>query len=108
MVGPVVAKAQIVPVQVEEKAIEIPTYLLGAEDPNPPFQLVNPHKIYPYTMLDDLTDRREVKTYQAIVLENQYLRATILPELGAGCTRSMTKWPNGRSSIAMRRSSMDW
>lgn len=76
------SKAQTTPVQAEEKSIQIPTYLLGTEDPNPPFQAVNSHKIYPYTALDDLTNHREIKTYKAIILENAYLRAIILPALG--------------------------
>ncbi len=74
--------AQTKTASVTESSIEIPTYLLGSEDPNPPFQLLNEHGIYPYTMLDDLTDVRKPKTYRAIFLENEFLRATILPELG--------------------------
>jgi tetratricopeptide (TPR) repeat protein len=62
--------------------ITIPTYELGPPDPNPPFALVNPQPVYPYAMLDDLTDQRVPKTYRAIYLENQYLKITILPELG--------------------------
>jgi tetratricopeptide (TPR) repeat protein len=62
--------------------LTIPTYELGAPDPNPPFALVNPHPVYPYPMLDELSDRRVPKTYRAIYLENQYLKITILPELG--------------------------
>jgi tetratricopeptide (TPR) repeat protein len=73
------ARAQV---KVTESTIQIPTYVLGSEDPNPPFQLLNEHEIYPYTMLDDLTDRRELKSYRAILLENEYLRATILPDMG--------------------------
>ena len=42
--------------------------------------MLNP--VYPYPMLDDLSDQRAAKTYHAIYLENQYLRITILPELG--------------------------
>lgn len=61
----------------------IPTYPLGPENPNPPFRLVNPNNIYPYTELDTLTDRRQPKTYPAIVLENRYLKATVIPSLGA-------------------------
>jgi tetratricopeptide (TPR) repeat protein len=80
--GPYVAIAWAAPVRVEETSITIPTYLLGPQDPNPPFQLVNSRKVYPYTMLDDLTNRREAKQYRAIVLENAYLRATILPGVG--------------------------
>ena len=65
-----------------EGTIDLPTYVLGEEDPYPPFPLVNRHQIYPYTMLDDLTERREVKTYRAVFLENEYLKAIILPDLG--------------------------
>ena len=39
-------------------------------------------RIYPYTLLDDLTDQRENKSYKAVYLENEFLKATILPELG--------------------------
>ncbi|MFB3920619.1 MAG: DUF5107 domain-containing protein [Terriglobia bacterium] len=65
-----------------EGTITIPTYLLGEEDPNPPFPMINRHNIYPYTMLDDLTDKREPKSYKAIYLENEFLKATVLPEMG--------------------------
>jgi tetratricopeptide (TPR) repeat protein len=65
-----------------EGTIDLPTYLLGAPDPNPPFPLINRHDVYPYAMLDDLTDQREVKSYRAFFLENEYLKATILPDLG--------------------------
>jgi len=56
--------------------------LLGEEDPNPPFPLINRYRIYPYTMLDDLTDRREPHKYRALYLENEYLKAIVLPEMG--------------------------
>jgi tetratricopeptide (TPR) repeat protein len=81
MSGPA-ARAQRGTVSATESSVEIPTYTLGSEDPNPPFQLLNEHEIYPYTMLDDLTDDRAPRSYKAIILENEYLRATILPELG--------------------------
>jgi tetratricopeptide (TPR) repeat protein len=68
--------------RVWEGTIQIPTYLLGPDDPNPPFAVVNGQNIYPYTMQDDLTDRKEVKSYVALYLENEYLKATVLPELG--------------------------
>ena len=75
-------KARTQSVTAREGTISIPTYRLGEPDPNPPFGLVQPHPIYPYPMLDDLNDQRGMKTYQAIYLENQYLKITILPELG--------------------------
>ncbi len=65
-----------------EGTITIPTYDLGPADPNPSFPLINRKNVYPYTMLDSLTDHKIQKTYRAIYLENQYLKLTILPDLG--------------------------
>lgn len=62
--------------------IQIPTYVLGPADPNPSFPLVERNPVYPYTMMDSLTDHRVLKTYRAIYLENRYLKLTILPQLG--------------------------
>jgi len=76
------APARGAEVRAWEGTLQLPTYLLGDEDPSPPFPLVNRHNVYPYTMLDDLTDRREPKTYKAIFLENEFLKAMVLPEMG--------------------------
>lgn len=76
------APAQTTPARVWQGTIQIPTYALGKEDPYPPFPLVDSHNVYPYTMLDDLTDRREMQAYRAIFLENEYLKAIILPDVG--------------------------
>jgi tetratricopeptide (TPR) repeat protein len=65
-----------------EGPLTIPTYKLGPADPNPPFPLVSKRPVYPYTMLDDLTNHRVPLTYQAIYLENKYLKIIILPQLG--------------------------
>lgn len=65
-----------------EGTITIPTYKLGPADPNPAFPLVSKSPIYPYAMLDDLTDDRVPMMYRAIYLENKYLKITILPDLG--------------------------
>lgn len=68
--------------KVWEGEMEILTYCLGEEDPFPPFQKQGDDAIYPYTMLDDLTDYKIPRSYHAIFLENEYLLLTILPELG--------------------------
>ncbi len=69
-------------VRVSQGTLEIPTYLMGEEDPNPPFPLADARRIYPYTLLDDLTNQRGAKSYKAVYLENEFLRAIVLPELG--------------------------
>jgi len=68
--------------RVWQENLTIPTYALGAEDQNPPFDLTGGHHVYPYPMLDDLTDRLEQKSYKAVFLENEYLKAVVLPEMG--------------------------
>ena len=37
---------------------------------------------YPYTMLDRLTNIKRSRTYNAIYLENEYVKAVVLPEIG--------------------------
>lgn len=63
----------------------IPTYELGEPDPYPAFPTLNPRQrrpIYPYPLLDEFTDRKVDKAYTAVFLENEYLKVTVLPELG--------------------------
>ena len=71
--------------RVSEEPLTIPTYELGPPNPYPPLLDWTRRKwrpVYPYPMLDSLTDRRADKTYKAVRLENEYVRVTVLPELG--------------------------
>jgi len=52
------------------------------EDPFPPLLRVGARPVYPYPMQDDLTDEMAECEFQAVVLDNGLLRATVLPELG--------------------------
>lgn len=70
------------PVESREEKIELKTYLLGPEDPNPPFQRKGYWSIYPYSLMDDLREGASLVSYRALVLENEYLRVIALPELG--------------------------
>ena len=81
-------------VTVRETSLEIPTYLLGPEDENPPFHNPNAlgaqageapvynQNVYPYLMQTGITGRHAVREYDAVVLENEFIRLIILPELG--------------------------
>lgn len=75
-------RAQGAAVHAWQGTIAIPTYGLGPADPNPSFPLVNSRDVYPYTMQDDLTHVEATKTYQALYLENEYLKIIVLPQLG--------------------------
>ena len=71
--------------RVWEAPLVIPTYELG--QPNPYPQLLDWDRrkwrpVYPYPMQDSLTNIKVNKSYKAVYLENEYLRVTVLPELG--------------------------
>src|SRR5215207_2867108 len=71
--------------RVWEAPLSIPTYELGAPDPNPAlldWQRRKWRPVYPYPVMDTLTTRRVEKSYKAVYLENEYLKVTVLPELG--------------------------
>lgn len=69
-------------VRVWEGSVDIPTYPWGPLDPNPKFQAFTDLNIYPYPMEDVLNFNLENRTYKAFFLENEYLKVTVLPELG--------------------------
>lgn len=67
---------------VREEMLRLPTYHI-AEDPNPPLFSAWDPWVYPYPKQDEiLRPKDEEQTYRALVLENPYLRVTVLPELG--------------------------
>jgi len=73
-----------------------PSYVEGLPDPNPPFDYFRIGRInYPYTIRDNLTDRREPHDWRAIYLENAYLRCVVLPDVG-GHLYSCTDKVNGQ------------
>jgi Domain of unknown function (DUF5107) len=70
-------------VRVWEDVIDLPTTAEGPPNPNPPFDLFSFTRFnYPYPLRDALSDRRVVQPWRALHLENEYLRVTVLPDLG--------------------------
>ncbi len=61
--------------------ITLPTYGWAANQ-HPHFRGTDGKNIYPYPMLDFLSRDKTNRTYRTVVLENEYLRITFLPELG--------------------------
>src|SRR5262245_41751742 len=75
--------APVAPVRVRQDTLRIPTYAEGPANPNPAFDLFSYGRFnYPYPNRDALTDRRESVTWRTLNLENEYLRLTVLPDLG--------------------------
>jgi tetratricopeptide (TPR) repeat protein len=74
-------------VQVVEEQTVLPTYQVGDPDPHPMFYDHESYqgaqkRIYPYALQDNLTHQRQDKSYTSLRLENDYVRITVLPELG--------------------------
>ena len=70
-------------VRVRQGTLTLPTYEEAAPDLNPPFdQYANTRFNYPYTLRDNLTDRRTDHAWRAVFLENEYLKCSVLPDLG--------------------------
>jgi tetratricopeptide (TPR) repeat protein len=79
----VISAAPVAPVRVWQGTLQIPTYAEGPANPNPPFDLFSYGRFnYPYPNREALTDRRESVTWRTLNLENEYLRLTVLPDLG--------------------------
>jgi tetratricopeptide (TPR) repeat protein len=79
----IISAAPGAPVRVWQATLQIPTYAEGPANPNPPFDLFSYGRFnYPYPNRDALTDRRESVTWRTLNLENDYLRLTVLPDLG--------------------------
>jgi tetratricopeptide (TPR) repeat protein len=74
-------------VKVWEDRLVIPTYLTGEPEKLPFFYSGRAYQgakgpVYPYPMIDKLTDVRENRTYKALYLENDYIKICVLPEIG--------------------------
>ena len=64
-------------VRVYEEPLVLPTYRIGAPEIMPYWD-----RIYPYTMLEKLTGDKYDRTYRALYVENEYVKALVLPEIG--------------------------
>ncbi len=70
-----------------EEEILLPTYAVGEEEKNPVFLEKRVYQgssgvVYPYPVIEKISDKKEEKIYKAVFIENQYLKVMILPELG--------------------------
>ncbi|WP_022824166.1 DUF5107 domain-containing protein [Hymenobacter norwichensis] len=74
-------------VQVWQETVTIPTYGVGAPDPNPMFFEKRVYQgssgaVYPHPVIDKIYDEKQDRDYIGLFLENKYLKIMILPELG--------------------------
>lgn len=73
--------AEAASVKVSEGRLTLPTYGWAAVR-HPYFRGTDKVNIYPYPMMDFLDRQKTNRTYRTVLLENEYLRLTFIPELG--------------------------
>ena len=67
--------------------VTIPTYEVGTPEKSPMFLEKRVYQgssgvVYPYPVIETMSDEKVDKDYQAIWLENEYIKVMVLPELG--------------------------
>ena len=67
--------------------VTIPTYECGKPEKNPMFLEKRVYQgssgvVYPYPVIETISDEKKDVDYQAIWLENEYIKVMVLPELG--------------------------
>ena len=81
-----------------EKVV-IPTYEIGQAEKNPIFLDKRVYqgstgKVYPYPTIEKVSDEKVDKEYEAVFLENEYLKVMVLPSLGGRIQRAYDKTNN--------------
>ena len=71
-------------VRVWAGVLDLPVYEEGAPDPNPSFDQFSAagRFNYPYTLRNEITNQRVVHKLRAVFLENEYLKCSVLPDIG--------------------------
>jgi hypothetical protein len=70
-------------VHVWQGKLTLRTTVEGPPDPNPPFDLFATTRFnYPYTLRENLTGQEKEVAWRALFLENEYLKCTVLPDIG--------------------------
>jgi tetratricopeptide (TPR) repeat protein len=81
-------------VRVWQGTLPLPTYQEDLPDVNPPFdQFANQRFNYPYTLRENILPRAVDQNWRALFLENEYLKCSVLPDLGGhiySCTDKLS------------------
>lgn len=69
------------------ETVVIPTYEIGKAEKNPIFLEKRVYQgssgaVYPYPVIESIADEKTDKEYEAVWMENEYIKVMILPELG--------------------------
>ncbi|AIQ51261.1 tetratricopeptide repeat containing protein [Paenibacillus sp. FSL R7-0331] len=85
--------------KVWESEVLIPTYEAGKADPNPMFLEKRVYqgstgRVYPHPVIESISDVKADKNYKLVILENEYVRIEIMPEIGGRIYRAIDKTNN--------------
>jgi len=86
-------------VRIWREPLVIPTYKVAEPDPNPRFYNGRAYQgaqghVYPYAMIDALTSEKQDQSYNALYLENEYVKICFLPEIGGRLFSAIDKTNN--------------
>ena len=86
-----------------KETVMIPTYEVGEPNANPMFfenrvYQGSSGKVYPYPIIETVKDTKKDTPYEAVFLENQYLKVMVLPQLGGRIHRILDK-TNGEDVV---------
>ena len=70
-----------------KETVVIPTYAEGTPEKNPVFLEHRVYQgssgvVYPYPVIESISDEKQDREYEAVFLENEYIKVMILPQLG--------------------------
>lgn len=65
----------------------IPTYEVGKPEKNPIFLEKRVYQgssgvVYPYPVIESISNEKTDRAYDAVFIENEYIKVMVLPELG--------------------------
>jgi Flp pilus assembly protein TadD len=99
-------------VRIWQGTLTLPTYEEGVPDPNPAFdQYANSRFNYPYTLRNNLTDRRTDHAWRAVFMENEYLKCSVLPDLGGHvytCTDKISGQPMFYANPSIKKAAISY
>ncbi len=83
----------------EFRPLTIPTYEPGAPESLPMFFEKKPYQgasghLYPIPFTTKISDEKKDVTYNAAILENEYIKVEVLPEIGGKIQRALDKTTN--------------
>lgn len=82
-----------------KEQVVIPTYEVGKPEKNPIFLEKRVYQgssgvVYPYPVIESISDEKKDKAYNAVFIENEYIKVMILPELGGRVQMAYDKIKN--------------